>query len=211
MNKFKLVVIAIVLAACGTKEGGDTIETPKTFVKDPALALRDSAMQMVYGPKGEEIDYEKSLELLDKAMALDPGSKFIFNSKMQVLSKSGSEDGVFNMMVSMDTMDFKDLNADLQLGIAYELRGEMDKADAKYHEAINMYAAILDTMQNTQFLSRNNNVLHLAVAERLVQESQDKLQLAMTDDEKQYLADNISLIENAKREDLLEMHRKKMK
>lgn|SRR5690554_2028608 len=207
MNKLKLVVVALILTACGAQES-NKIETSIQTEKDPALALRDSAMQLVYGQSGE-IDYTESLRLLDEAIALDPGNRSIFYSKMQVLSKSGSEEDIFNMQVSLDTLDFKDGYTTLQLGVEYELRGDIDKADAKYHEAIGIFSAILDTMQNTPLVSRNNNILNLAVAETLVQNGQDKLQTVMTDEEKQHLSEIIDQIKNSKRADLLQMNRKK--
>lgn len=208
MNKIKLVVLAIVLVACGSNEG-DTNQNTKS-VKDSAMALRDSAMRIAYGPPGE-FDYQKSLRLLDEAMAMDPSNKLLFNSKMQIVSKSGSQDDVFNMLVRLDTLNFKDPYSSLQLGVEYEFRGEPDMADAKYHEVINEYVAILDTMQNTPLMSRNNNVLNLAVAESLVQENPHKLQDVMTDEEKQYLGDLVDEIQNTNREDLLERNRKKLK
>lgn len=209
MNKIKLVALALILVACGSGDG-DTVVPSKPGAKDQASMLRDSAMKIVYGP-AEEFDYEKSLRLLDEAMALDPSNKSIFYSKMQLVSKSGSEDDVFNMLVRLDTLDFKDPYANIQLGVAYELRGEMEKANAKYLDAINEYAAILDTMQNTPKVSRNNNVLNLAVAERLVQENPHKLQDVITEDEKQYLGDLIKTIQNRDRAELLEKNRKKSK
>lgn len=216
MNKFKLLSIALVLAACGTQEGGDAKENaemtqaPTPVQKNPAMALRDSAMQIVYGAPGE-VDAEKSLRLLDEAMAMDPGNRSIFYSKMQVLSKFGTEEDVFNMLVRLDTLDFKDGYTTLQLGVEYEMRGETEKADAKYYDAIAIFSAILDTMQNTQFISRNNNILNLAVAERLANQNQQKLQSVMNDEEKEYLKDILDQIKNAKREDLLKMNRKKTK
>lgn len=209
MNKFKLVALAIILAACSSNEG-DTNQISKSGERSPALALRDSAMRIAHRSSGEA-DLEKSLKILDEAMAMDPGNKSIFYSKMQVLSKSGSEDGIFEMLLRLDTMVFKDPYSNLQLGVAYELRGNLAKADAKYHDAINVYAAILDTMQNTPLVSRNNNVLNLAVAERLVQENPNKLQDVITEDEKQYLGDLINQIQNRDREVLLEKNRKKTK
>lgn len=209
MNKIKLAVLAIVLVACGSQEG-DTIETLKPVAKNPAMALRDSAMRIAYESEGD-VNFERSFALLDEAMALDPSNKAIFYSKMQLLTKSGSQEEIFNMLVRLDTLDFKDPYSNIQLGVEYELRGEMEKANAKYQDAINIYVSILDTMQNTPKISRNNNVLNLIVAERLVQEDQQKLLDVINDDERQSLSDLISQIKNMDRKDLLEQNRKKMK
>lgn len=209
MNKFNLLLLSIILVACGTNKG-DSTQNSKSAEKSVAMAMRDSALKIAYGPM-EELDYLKSLKLLDEAMAMDPSNKSIFYSKMQVVSKSGTQDDIFNMLQRLDTMDFKDPYADIQLGVEYEMRGEMEKADAKYLDAINIYAAILDTMTNTPTVSRNNNVLNLAVAERLVQNNPNKLQDVITEEEKQYLGELIEQIQNRKREDLLEKNRKKIK
>src|SRR5690554_6118923 len=209
MNKFNLLILAIIVVACGNnpKEKDETFESQQ---RSSAISMRDSAMKMAYG-SAEDFDYEKILKLLDNAIAADPENKSIFYSKMQIVTKSGTQDDMFNMLLRLDTMDFKDPYADIQLGVEYELRGEIEKADGKYHDAIDFYAAILDTMENTPFVSRNNNVLNLAVAERLVRENPNKLEDVLTEDEKQYLGDLIDQIRNKMREELLEKNRKKVK
>jgi tetratricopeptide (TPR) repeat protein len=206
MNKIKYAFLIVVIAACGNNKPVEVTKTPQ----EQAVALRDSAVKMAAQNKNEG-DIQRSLALLDEAMALDPENKAIYTAKMNIYSKSGDYESLSKVLEDLDGSKVKDPYYTLQLGMEYELQGNRDAANTKYSEAVDAFLSIVDTMQVDNRLRRNTFLMNAALASTLSESDSDraKLDAIMSDAERENLSSAIEQLDNVPREDLLNQRRKK--
>ncbi|NEN23694.1 hypothetical protein G3O08_09300 [Cryomorpha ignava] len=206
MNKIKYAFLILVIAACSNNEPTETTKTPQ----EQAVALRDSAVKMAAQNK-DATSIEKSLALLDQAIALDPDNKNFYNAKMNIYSRSGDFENVSKILEQLDGSNLKDPYSTLQLGMEYELQGKRDEANKKYSESIDGFISIIDTMKVDHRLKRNTLIMNVALAASLSESDSDKarLEAIMTDAERENLKSSIDQLYSLPREEVLNRRRQK--
>ena len=206
MNKMKYAFLIVVIAACGTNEPTEVAKTPQ----EQAVALRDSAVRMAAQNK-QEGDIQKSLALLDEAMALDPENKGFYTAKMNIYSKSGDFENLSKVLEKLDGSNLKDPYYTLQLAMEYELQGNREAANMKYSEAVDSFISIIDTMKADHRFKRNTLLMNVALAASLSESASDKAKLdaIMTDAERENLNPAIEQLNAVPREEVLNRRRNK--
>jgi len=206
MNKMKYAFLIVVIAACGTNEPTEVAKTPQ----EQAVALRDSAVRMAAQNK-QEGDIQKSLALLDEAMALDPENKGFYTAKMNIYSKSGDFENLSKVLEKLDGSNLKDPYYTLQLAMEYELQGNREAANMKYSEAVDSFISIIDTMKADHRFKRNTLLMNVALASSLSESASDKAKLdaIMTDAERENLNPAIEQLNAVPREEVLNRRRNK--
>ncbi len=206
MKTTKYFVFALVLAACGNNS-----PAPKT-PEEQSEALRDSALKVSAGQFSDE-NLTKSIALLDNALALTPKAKNIYLTKMTLYNKSNNIDGVYSVLQQMDSAKISDAYAKLHLGMEYELRGKQPEAANKYNEATEAFIAVLDTMPADNGLKRNTVIMNMALAAALSDSelNKEKLNKAISEAEKENLAETIATLNGMSREELLLPRRRLVK
>ena len=206
MNKMKYAFLIVVIAACGTNEPTEVAKSPQ----EQAVALRDSAVRMAAQNK-QEGDIQKSLALLDEAMALDPENKGFYTAKMNIYSKSGDFENLSKVLEKLDGSNLKDPYYTLQLAMEYELQGNREAANMKYSEAVDSFISIIDTMKADHRFKRNTLLMNVALASSLSESASDKAKLdaIMTDAERENLNPAIEQLNAVPREEVLNRRRNK--
>lgn len=206
MNKIKYAFFILVVAACGNNKNTEVAKTPQ----EQAVALRDSAVKMAAQNK-DEASIEKSLVLLDEAIALDSANKSLYTAKMNIYSKSGDFVSLSKVLEQLDDSNLKDPYSTLQLGMEYELQGKREEANQKYSASIDGFISIIDTMAIDHRLKRNTLLMNVALAASLSESDADKekLKSLMTDAERENLNPSIEQLYSLPREEILNRRRKK--
>lgn len=206
MNKINYAFLILLIAACGNNEPAEVAKSPQ----EQAAALRDSAIRMA-ARNTDEASINKSLALLDEAIALDPDNKALYNAKMNIYSNSGDYENLAIVLETLNTSSLKDPYSTLQLAMEYELQGKRDKANEKYSESVDAFIEIADTMKVDHTLKRNTLLLNIALAASLSESEADKekLDAILSDAERENLEASIEQVYSLPREEILNRRRKK--
>lgn len=205
MRKNLFPLVGLILIACG-QPAADHSKT----AKEEAIILQDSALKVLrQGPDNHAVD--KSLALLDKAIEKNPHLKSAYFHKMNIYKKKGDTEGMFKTLVEENDNNPKDAYSTLSVGLEYEVRGDTEKADKKYNEAVRLFEATLDTLPAKNGLIRNTYILNLAMAKTLANQNFDISEVSgeMDEAEIENLKIALTTLKSMNRDDLLNLRKKK--
>lgn len=172
------------------------------------MVLQDSALKiMKQGADAQAMN--KSIALLNQAIEKDPHLKSAYFHKMNIYKNSGNEEGIFQTLIESNNKNPNDAYTTLNLGMEYEDHGEMEKANAKYNEAVKLFQSTLDTIPETKGLIRNTYIMNLAMAETLANQDIDPSELSkgMDEDEYENLKIALNTMKAMNREDILNLRK----